>query len=294
MINKNIDGEAYEEIGGLDHNIEKSVWKHKVSKDVGTLVATALWKLLPLSYERNKNKHNKIPTRINKGQIVSTAISLAIPTIKVIDDIILKGKLQEKFDSKSPVKIDHLQNLVNVVQAYPSTHDILKSFSDNTILKRRGQPPTVVPLEVKADAILGAINIITPHLADRFTDPNLTVSEKIYSFVPFPFIGTFVRGFMKNNPKLQKVYNMGEGLLDVARHGSDVLSNITDPNTKVGSTAANTSNVIRTIQSAVGMNNRGGFGNRRSVFGPTYENDYTFNHRGYSNSWNNDQRWRGF
>lgn len=248
----NASNESYAAAPVIDP--EKAEKKHRIKSDVFSLVATGVINGLPIVIDAIKNKKNNVPYKVDKQSAIKFGVSMILPTIKAVDTIALNGKIQTTIETKTPFKFSDIQNVANIVQAYPSTHRALTQFMSNVQAQSTGKAQVTANKDVTRDAILGCLNTVSPYVVDKFCDDNMTFVEKCSSVIPIKIFGGLVRKFVSTNPKLQQGYDMITSVVRVADYGNKTLSTAVRSNSNMRNNASNTlGSVLDVVQDLTGM-----------------------------------------
>lgn len=249
-----------------DVDLNKAERKRKIKTDVISLVATGVINGIPIVIDAIKNRKNNVPYKVDKRDAIKLGMSMILPTIKAVDTIALNGKIQTTIETKTPFKFSDIQNVANIIQAYPSTHRALTQFMSNVQAQSTGKQQIAGNSEVTRDAILGCINTVSPYVVDKFCDDNMTFVEKCSSIIPIKIFGGLVRKLASTNPKLQHGYDVLTGIVRATDFGNKTLSTAIRSNSNMRTGASNTlGSVLDVVQDLTGMT-RGNI----SRYGDTY------------------------
>lgn len=246
---------------------EKLSRKRKIKTDVVSVLATGLINSIPLITDALKHKNDPVPHRADKKALTRLGISMILPTIKALDTIALNGKVQSIIEEKTPFTFSDITNVVNIVQAYPSTHRVVKDFMSNVSRQTSGQQQIPIPRDVTTDMWISCGTIVSPYICEKITDDRLSFIERCTSIIPLKIFGSTVKKFAAIDPKLQRGYDVLATTIRVADFGNRNMSSIIRPNHGSRNGAANTfGSILDIAQDAMGMS-RGNI----SAFG---HNDY--------------------
>lgn len=229
--------------------------KRKIKSDVFTLLGTAIINAAPLLIDAIKHHKDPVPHKVDKGQVAKLGVSLVVPAIQAFDTIVLGSKIQNTIEEKTPFKLSDVRNVVNVIQAYPSTKTTLTNYMMNVSRQANGKQQIAQNPAIKTAAYTACVNVVAPYVIDKFCDNNLTFVEKCSSVIPIKIFGGLFKKFMSTDAKLQQAYNVGTSLIQVASYGNKNLSSAVRSNNGRPSGAANSFGTFLDIaQDLVGMN----------------------------------------
>lgn len=228
--------------------------KRKIKSDVFSLIASGVINGIPIAIDALKHRKDVVPHKVEKRDLVKFGVSMIMPAVQVIDTVVLKNKIQNSIEEKTPFKFGDIRNVANIIQAYPATHSAIKNFMSNVQKQSTGQIQVETNPNVKRDAVLGCLNTISPYVIDKFCDPSATFVEKCSSVIPLKIFGGLVRKFASTSPKLQQVYDVGTSLVRVADYGNKTLGSAVRANSNMRTGAVNTlGTLLDVVQDATGM-----------------------------------------
>lgn len=222
---------------------------------------------IPIIVQTIKNKKEGIPNKINKFDVIRTAVSTAFPILETVDAAFLGNKLEKT------VHLKDVRNVVNIAMTYPAAHRTLNDLVNRTVQRTNENGQPIVETE-KTDAgfrtCLGIANLLVPYFTNKFTDNNLTFMQKLGSAVPIPILGRGIRILAQRNPTLNNLYETGTGLLKVASGSAKSIGTAVraKPNSVLNKATSTVSNVADTIGDILGVP-RGNIG-----YGGGYYNPY--------------------
>ena len=228
--------------------------KKQIKSDIFTTIATGLINGAPMIIDALKHRKDATPYKIQKSELVKFGVSMVMPTLQLVDTVALKGKIRTTLEEKTPITLNDIRNVVNVVQAYPSTHKALTNFMSNVQAQSAGKQQIEIQPTIKRDAILSCINTISPYVVDKFCDNSMTFVEKCSAVIPIKLFGGLVRKFVSTNPKLQQGYEVLTSTVRVLDYGNKTLGSAVRSNSNMRTGAVNTlGNVLDIVQDATGM-----------------------------------------
>lgn len=242
--------------------------KYKIKSDLFVLGGSLLVNSAPIIADIVAHKNDATPHKVDKGSVIRLGLSALTPVVKLVDDSLLGGKIQEKTHGA----LDDIGNIVNIICAYPAIHSWVSTSTQN--ISRQSQNKSQIPISgsIKFQAAMGIINIITPYVSSRLAMPNLTLSQKIATCLPLPMIGKVVTHFCKTGvmaPYYQTASAIYNGV-NAATHGlRPVVRN--NPGSTSNKVLSNVESTIGLIGDLTGMSNRGiGY----SGYGGNYYDSY--------------------
>ena len=229
--------------------------KRKIKSDVLTTLSAAAINLTPIIIDNIKHRKDPVPYRQNKSDIIRFGLSMLIPSFQLFDTVALGGKIQNKISEKTPFKLSDIGNVVNLIQAYPSTHKVIVNYFSNVSKQANGQQQVITNDHTKRDAIFTCANLISPYIMNKMSDDRYTVIERFSSIIPIKMFGGLVRKFAGTNPTLQNAYSMATTCLQVADFGNKKFNTAVRSNNGMNSNKANVFGTILDVaQDAMGMN----------------------------------------
>lgn len=257
----------------------KDIIKQHILTDTVTLGTSVAINVLPMVFKFIKAKNNNEVVKIDKTSLIKTVVSNVIPALTVLDDVAFKGKIQ----SKVPLK--DARNIVNLVQLYPSAHKCANNFITNIVNKNNGKQEIALSKDTSNDMYKSLVNLFAPYFVSKFTNRDLSFSEKLNSAIPIGIFGKAVRYLCRGNPKLQRVYDTASNVVGLASSGTKLLGSSVraTPGSTVNKATNTISGVLNVVSDAMGMNRGsigagydswGGRSYGRSNFG--YRNDFGF------------------
>jgi hypothetical protein len=106
---------------------------------------------------------------------------------------------------------------------------------------------------VKRDAIVGLTTLISPYIADKFSDERMSFSQKMSSVIPIKMFGGFVRRFADSNPTLRRGYDAITAVVKVADFGNQTLTSAVKPNGARSNAQNQLGSVLEVVQDMTGM-----------------------------------------
>lgn len=253
--------------------------KRKIKSDIFTVAAAAVINASPIVIESIKHRKDSVPYKQTKSDIVRFGMSLIMPTIQLLDTVLLNGKIQNTIKEKTPFKFSDINNVVNLVAAYPSTHTVVQNFFSNVSRQQNGQQQVAIDDTSKRDAFVACATLVSPYVMEKMADERYTFVEKVSNVLPIKIFGGLVRRVASTNPTLQNGYNMVTTCLQVADFGNKKFNTAVRSNNGMRTNPSNTfSTILDVAQDAMGMS-RG--------------NISYYNNGGYD-GWNNGSRFNNF
>lgn len=260
----------------------KKVRTRQIKTDVISAGLSIAWSVIPMAVAAHAHKNDPIPYKPTTMDYVRAGSTALIPIVKVVDTIAFHGAIQNKIAEKTSFTLNDVRNVVNFVSLYQPLHTAAANYMEN--ISRQQKQQQAVPLSggIKTATFLSIANLVTPFVVDKFTDTDLTFSQRFATVMPVKMFGGIVRKIACTNPKVAQMYDVANAAVKVASFGNNTLSNAVRPTQ--GSTLNKTSNAISGIldfaSDVMGMSR----GNINSVYG--YNNGYS------QNGWNNGgSRW---
>ena len=254
--------------------------KQKIKSDTFSLAASAIINLLPMVIDTVKHRKDPTPYKQNKSDIVRFGISMILPTIQFVDTVALNGKIQDTIKTKTPFTLGDIRNVVNVVQAYPSTHKVIKDYFSNVSRQANGQQQIITDDYSKRNMFINLANTVSPYIMDKMADDRYTMLERLSSIIPIKMFGGLVRKFASTDPKLQHGYDLVTTCIKVADYSNKSFNTAIRSNNGMRTGPANSfGTVIDVLQDVAGMS-RG--------------NISRYNDGGYYDGWNGGSRFNNF
>ena len=262
----------------------KALLKQSILTDTVTLGTSLAINMIPMLIGAVKAKNEGKIVKFDKADVARTVISAALPAISVIDDVVFKGKIKTK------IPLNHVRNVVNMVQAYPSVHKCTNNFVTNIVNQNAGKPKVELRKETSTQATVAVINLFAPYFVSKFTNKELTLGEKLNSALPIGMFGKLIRYACSRNPKLQRMYDTATNVVGFAANGTKLLGNSvrSAPGSTVNKATSSINGVLSIVSDAMGMNrgnlggtNYNGWGGRSfggGSFGNGYGYDNTFHY----------------
>jgi hypothetical protein len=250
------DADDLEQHGSAVNNEEelKLERKRKIKSDILTVLASAAINLTPIIIDNIKHRKDPVPYRQNKPDVLRFGISMVVPTLQLVDTVAFNSKLQTTLKSKTPFSLSDVNNAVNLIQTYPSTHKCVVNYLSNVSRQSAGQQQVITNDTTKRDAWFTCLNLISPYIMNKMSDDRLNVVERFASIIPIKMFGNLVRKFASTNPTLQNVYNMTTTCLQVADFGNKKINTAVRSNNGMNTAGTNTlSAILDVAQDAMGM-----------------------------------------
>ena len=230
------------------------LYKRKIRSDTYSAVSSIGINVLPIVIDVLKHRKDETPYKIPTSDLVRVGVSSALPAIQLADTLWNKSRIQNLVEEKTPFKFGDIRNLVNLVNAYPSSHRMVLNFMGNVSRSAEGKQQIDLQNRVKRDAIVGLTTLISPYIADKFSDERMSFSQKMSSIIPIKMFGGFVRRFADSNPTLRRGYDAITAVVKVADFGNQTLSSAVKPNQGARSSAQNQlGSVLEVVQDMTGM-----------------------------------------
>ena len=262
----------------------KKARTRQIKTDVISAGLSVAWSIIPMAVAAHSRKNDPIPYKPSTMDYVRASSTALIPIIKAVDTIAFHGALQNKIAEKTSFSLNDVRNIVNFISLYQPLHTVTVNYMEN--INRQQKQQQAVPLSggIKTATFLSIANLVTPFVVDKFTDTDLTFSQRFASVMPVKMFGGIVRKIACTNPKVAQMYDVANAAVKVASFGNNTLSNAVRPTQ--GSTLNKTSNAISGIldfaSDVMGMSR----GNVNSPYVYNYNNGYG------QNGWNNGaSRW---
>ena len=258
--------------------------RHKIKSDIFSLVSTAAINSIPLIIDSIKHRKDPTPYKCKKSDVFRLGASVILPAVQAFDTIALNCKIQDTIKEKTPFTFGDIRNVVNVIQAYPSTHTVLRNYFSNISRQANGEQQVIVDDTSKRDMFITMASTISPYLVDKMTDDRYSVMERFSSILPMKMFGGLVRKFVSTDPKLQHGYDLVTGCIRVADFSNNTFNKAIRSNNGMRNNQTNSfSTIIDAMQDITGMS-RGNI----SRF-----NDGYYGGQGYD-GWNNGSRFNNF
>lgn len=246
--------------------------KREVKTDVASAIISVGISSIPMIYSYFKSKKSPVKYQPTGKDFARIGLFNLIPIIKVVDSALLNGKISNLIAEKTSFKFNDVRNVVSLCYAYKPFYNVLMGSLENS--NRRMSNEQVLPKN-KYDILnawLSGINLVAPYVVYKFTDENMSFSQKCSSIVPIGVLGSWVRKLCMTNPKAQQAYDVAGSLVKVVSLGNNSLSSAIRPQQgsalNKGSTAIN--NVLNIASDLMGVN-RGSFS--------------TYGYNGYNSGW---------
>lgn len=232
-----------------EENVEEIERKKLMKTNIYSFITTGIINTVPIIIDSIKQKKTTGVTKVSKNSIIKLVSSLVVPAISVIDSTVLNNKIDNTLKTKVGFRLSDVRNVVNIVQSYPSTHNVITNYVTNIKEQSKGHPTVELLPVVKRDAIVTNLTTIAPYIVDKFTDSNLTFVEKCSAVIPIKIFGGLVKRFVSTNPKLQAGYNVLTSAVNVVDFtnktmGSAVRSNNSGIKSNVSSTVGSAVDLI--------------------------------------------------
>lgn len=262
---------------------DKNIIKRKKKAALTSAIVTTGVNAIPVIADVFKHRKDPTPYRVNKNDLLCLGIASALPVFQAVDTIALGGKCQAKIDEKlnGVISFNDIRNIVNLVNLYTPAYALIKKTMDQATAKANGMQ--IIPIDsfTKTRAAIGFTTLVTPFVADRLTDNSKSISARIGSILPIPFIGSIVRSVVSksNNTKVQGVYQIANAAINVANNANRTLTPAVRA-TSYGNTANKMSSELDTALNLASQL----LGSPRGNIGGGMYNGNNYN---YNNGWQN-------
>ena len=233
---------------------EEIIHKRKVRSDTYTAISSIGINAFPIVVDIIKHRKDETPYKVPTSDLVRLGVASAIPTLQLVDTLWNKSRIQTAFETKTPFKMGDVRNLVNIIQAYPASHRMVLNFMGNVSRSAEGKQQIDLQSRVKRDSIVGLATIVSPYIADKFSDERMSLAQKMSSVIPIKMFGGFVRRFADTNPTLRRGYDAITAVVKVADFGNQTITSAVKSNGGVRSNAQNQlGSVLEVVQDMTGM-----------------------------------------
>lgn len=262
----------------------EAIIKRRKKADVTSAIVTTGINAIPIVVDVFKHRKDPTPYKVNKNDLICLGISSALPIFQAVDTVAFGGKCQNKINEKlnGNLTFNDIKNIVNLVNLYPSAHDLIKKTMNQATAKANNQ--VVIPIDsfTKMKASIGLGTLLTPYVCEKMTDDSKSVMSRIGSVLPLPipFIGSLVRNYVykSNNTKAQGVYQLAAAALNVADTANKTLT----PAVRATSIGNSSNKVSSELDTALNIASQFLGSPRGSIGGNgLYSNGY------YNNGWQN-------
>lgn len=256
--------------------------KRKKKADLTAAIITTGANAIPIIADVFKHRKDPTPYKVNKNDLICFGMASAIPVFQAVDTIALNGKCQKAIDSKlnGAITFNDIRNLVNLVNLYAPAHSLIKQTMDQASAKANGTQVLPIDSWTKTRALIGFTTLVTPFVAEKISDDSKSLSSRVGSILPLPFIGSVVRSVVSksHNPKLQGGYQIANAVLNVANNANRSLT----PAVRATSFGNTANKMSSELDSALNFASQILGAPRGNIGGGMYGGGY-----GYNNGWNN-------
>lgn len=202
--------------------------KHNKKAAVTSAIITIGANAIPVISDVFNHRKDPTPYKVNKNDLMCLGIASAIPVFQAVDALAFNGKCQKKIDEKlnGVLTFNDVRNIINLVNLYAPAHSLIKQTMDQASAKANGTQVLPVDGWTKTKAAIGVTTLITPFVADKLSDNSKSLSARVGSILPLPFIGSIVRSVISksNNTKLQGAYQLTNAVINVASNANHSLT----------------------------------------------------------------------